>query len=68
MAESTPLEDPETGKQSSHCRYFKMKALSTSKSDDIENVVSENIDEKAIVLSTYSSSPHLALNALKQVA
>ena len=25
MAESTPLEAPDTGKKSSHCRYFKMK-------------------------------------------
>lgn len=56
MAESTPIEDPETGKQSSHCRYFKMKVLSSNESDDIEKVVSENIDEKAIVFSDKSST------------
>ncbi|MFT4681989.1 MAG: hypothetical protein ACI9YU_001842 [Flavobacteriales bacterium] len=27
MAESVPLEDPETGKRSSQCRFFKMKVL-----------------------------------------
>lgn len=30
MAESTPLENIETGKTSHHCRYFKMKVLESS--------------------------------------
>jgi ISXO2 transposase-like protein len=51
MAESTFLEDIETGKQSKHCRYFKMKVLDTHKTDEINEVVRENIDEKSIVFS-----------------
>lgn len=56
MVESTPLEDPETGKQSSHCRYFKMRALSGHTREQIENTVIENIDDKAIVFSDKSST------------
>jgi len=40
-AESTPLEDVQTGKKSKHCGYFKMKV---------------NIDEKSIVFSDKSKS------------
>ena len=56
MAESTPLEDPITGKQSKHCRYFKMKVLKGHKSDQVNEVIQENIDEKAIVFSDKSTS------------
>jgi hypothetical protein len=31
MAESTPIEDIETGTKISHCRYFKMKVLNDHK-------------------------------------
>jgi hypothetical protein len=51
MAESTPLEDIETGKKSSHCRYFKMKVLETHKSDSVDDCVQESLGEKSIVLS-----------------
>ncbi|MFT4526641.1 MAG: hypothetical protein ACI85F_002817 [Bacteroidia bacterium] len=36
MAESTPLEDIETGKRSSLCRFFKMKVLESQKADSID--------------------------------
>ncbi|MFT4682126.1 MAG: hypothetical protein ACI9YU_001981, partial [Flavobacteriales bacterium] len=36
MAESVPLEDPETGKRSSQCRFFKMKVLDSQKADSID--------------------------------
>ena len=56
MAESTPLEDIETGSTSKHCRYFKMKVLQNHLSKGINTVVKENFDEKCIVFSDKSTS------------
>jgi len=56
MAESTPLEDIETGKKSKHCRYFKMKVLTSHHSEEINEVVEANFDEKCIVFSDKSTS------------
>ncbi len=56
MAGSTPLEDLETGKMSSHCRYFKAKVLKDHQSDNIDDVVVGSIDEKSIVFSDKSTS------------
>jgi hypothetical protein len=56
MAESTPLEDIETGETSRQCRYFKMKVLKNHNSDEVDRVVKENIDEKSIVFSDKSKS------------
>ena len=51
MAESVPLEDIETGKKSKSCRYFKMKALDTHKTDSIDQVIEDNIDKESVVFS-----------------
>jgi hypothetical protein len=56
MAESTPLEDIETGKKAKHCKYFKMKVLESHNSDEIDQVIQDNIDEKSIVFSDKSTS------------
>lgn len=56
MAESTPLEDPLTGKRSSHCRYFKMRVLDGHDSGAVDNAVEQSIDEKSIVFSDRSTS------------
>lgn len=56
MAESVPLEDPLTGKQSKYCGYVKMKALDSHKSTSIDETVKENIDQKAIVFSDKSNT------------
>ncbi len=56
MAESTVLEDFETGKRSRHSRYFKMKVMGTHLSEDINKVVVDNFDEKCIVFSDKSTS------------
>jgi len=56
MAESTPLEDVETGKTSKHCRYFKMKVLESHLSNEINKVVEESFDEKCIIFSDKSTS------------
>ncbi len=56
MAELTPLEDVETGKTSNHCRYFKMKVLTTHLGKEIEDTIEKNIDEKSIIFSDKSTS------------
>lgn len=56
MAESTPLEDIETGKTSRQCRYFKMKVLKTHESTNVDNLIQETLDSKTIVFSDKSSS------------
>ena len=56
MAESTPLENLETGEVSNQCRYFKAKVLSNHKSSDIEKTVQESIDNKSIVFTDKSTS------------
>jgi len=56
MAESTPLEDVGTGKKSKHCRYFKMQVLTSHRSEEINEVVEDNFDEKCIVFSDKSTS------------
>ncbi len=56
MVESTPLENPETGVKTKHCRYYKMKVLDTQKSESINKVIKENLSELAIVFSDKSKS------------
>ena len=51
MAESTTLENIKTKKKSSHLRYVKMKVLQAKDSDEINQTIIENIDEKSIILS-----------------
>lgn len=56
MAESVQLEDIDTGKKSSQCRYFKAKVLDTHKADEINGVVEKSFDEQSIVLTDDSTS------------
>ena len=56
MAESTYLEDIETGEVSKSCRYFKMKVLDNHKKDAVEEAITKNIDEQSIVFSDKSKS------------
>jgi len=56
MAESTPLEDPETGQQSRQCRYFKAKVLTNHQAEQINQTVQESLDEKSIVFTDKSTS------------
>lgn len=51
MAESIPLEELETGKRSSQCRFFKMKVIDKGDAKAINDAVSESLDQKTIVLS-----------------
>jgi transposase-like protein len=56
MAESVPLEDIETGKESKSCRYFKAKVLDSHSSQEINQTVQQAIDSESIVFSDKSSS------------
>jgi len=56
MAESTPLEDIETGKTERHCRYFKAKVLKDHSKEEVDQAITESIEEKSIVFSDQSSS------------
>ena len=55
-AESTPLEDIETGEKSSHCRYFKAKVLTDHSADQINETIQESISEKSVVFSDKNTS------------
>lgn len=55
-AESTPLEDVQSGEKSKHCGFVKMKVLNGHKAEQIVDVVRENIDERSIVFSDMSKS------------
>lgn len=56
MAESTQLEDIETGKKSSQCRYFKAKVLNSHTAGEINGVVQKSFDETSIVFTDDSTS------------
>jgi transposase-like protein len=56
MAESTPLEDLETGKKEKHVRYFKAKVLEGHDGDQINQTIKESIDNQSIVFTDKSTS------------
>jgi len=56
MAESTPLEEIESGNSSRQCRYFKAKVLSDHQSDQIDQTIQESLDDKSIVFTDKSTS------------
>ena len=56
MAESTPLEDIETSKKNSQCRYFKLKALSSYESEEVDQVVKTSINKDSVLFTDKSTS------------
>ena len=58
MAESTPLEDPNTGKKERQCRYFKAKVLDYHKTEGVNDTVASSLDEQSIVF-TYKSTSYV---------
>lgn len=57
MAESTPLEDIETGEVEKHCRYFKAKVLDDHIADGVDAKLQESIKkEQSIVFTDKSTS------------
>ncbi len=51
MVESTPLVDINTGIESKHCRYFKLKALDTQKSESINTLFQNNVTSDSVVFT-----------------
>jgi hypothetical protein len=56
MAESTVIEDIETGEKSNQCRYFKAKVLTDHSSEQINQTIQESISEKSILFTDKSTS------------
>lgn len=56
MAESTPLEDIETGKKAKHVRCFKAKVLNSHNSEEINEEIQRSIDNQSIVFTDKSTS------------
>lgn len=56
MAESTPLEDVETGKKEKHVRYFKARVLDGHGGGQINETIKEDIDNQSIVFTDKSTS------------
>lgn len=57
MAESTVLEDIESGKKERQCRYFKAKVLENHQAGDLNNNLKKSIDgEKTIMFTDQSTS------------
>ena len=56
MAESTPLEDIETGEKSSQFRYAKMKVLTSHKAIDINGIAKNNIEKESLIITDKSTS------------
>ena len=56
MAESTVLENIETGEVQRHCRYFKAKVLESNIAEEINETVKESIANKSIVFTDKSTS------------
>lgn len=56
MAESTPVEDLETGNKERQCSYFKAKVLDNHKSEAVNATVAADLDEQSIVFTDKSTS------------
>ncbi|MXS72925.1 IS1595 family transposase [Flavobacteriaceae bacterium W22] len=56
MAESTPLEDIDTGKKEKQVRFFKAKVLDGHDGEEINETIKESIDNQSIVFTDKSTS------------
>lgn len=59
MAESTVLEDIDTGKVERQCRYFKAKVLDDHKADGTDDVLKGNIDDDEIIVFSDKSTSYV---------
>lgn len=59
MAESTILEDIETGKVERHCRYFKAKVLEDHKADGTDATFENAIDKEQTIVFTDKSTSYV---------
>jgi transposase-like protein len=51
MVESTPLEDINTGIETKHCRYFKMKILDSQKSESVYTLFQDNVTSDSVAFT-----------------
>lgn len=56
LAESTLLEDIETGNKSSHFRYAKMKVLDNHTATSLNEVMKEGVEKDSIIITDKSTS------------
>ncbi len=56
MAESTPLEDPESGKVDKICRYFKMKKIKNLEAKTAQQLIKDYIDPSAVLQTDKSTT------------
>lgn len=56
MAESTPLEEVETGKKEKQVRFFKAKVLDGHTGEQINETIKDSIDNQSIVFTDKSTS------------
>lgn len=56
MAESTILEDLQTGEKDKSCRYFKMKKIDNLKAKTAEKLIRDFIDKKAVLQTDESTT------------
>ena len=59
MAESTILEDIETGKVERQCRYFKAKVLEDHKTDGTNDTLEQAIDDEQVIVFTDQSTSYV---------
>jgi len=51
LAESVPLEDPETGEETKHCRFFKMAVLDSQKAESVNLFIKQNVTSDSVLFS-----------------
>jgi len=56
MAESTVLEDPESGKLGKSCRYFKMKKIKNLEAKTAQTLIKEYIDSDSVLQTDKSTT------------
>lgn len=56
MAESTVLEDPDSGKFEKSCRYFKMKKIKNLEAKTTQTLIKEFIDKESVIQTDKSTT------------
>jgi len=64
-SESTPLEDPTTGKKGRLCGFFKMKVLMDVTKESVKGFVEDSVDPGS-VLFTDKNTAHVNLERLME--
>jgi len=62
MAESTVLEDIDTGKVERQCRYFKAKILTNHKADQTDRTLESTIDDDQTIVFTVGKHLRKSVN------